>query len=450
MKLVYDVHEKPPIRKNLVYAFQQLLAIIAATLLVPTLVNIYNEAGISNFMSQPAALLGAGMGTLFYLAVTRCKSPVFLGSSFAFLSPLYGAAVFGHFGIFLGAIFAGLVYVIIALIIKKTGSGWVNHLLPPVVIGPTVALIGFSLCSSAVSNLNNTSSGSYSLVAILVGLIAFFATIYASVRGGKGLRMIPFIFGIAVAYVVGVVFTLLGNALNVEALKVINFSAFDNMGLFEIPDFTFLHMFRGTTDAAGNTYAVTSFADVAQLFILFAPVAFVVLAEHIADHKNLSTIVNRDLITDPGLDKTLLGDGIGSIIGSFFGGCPNTTYGESVACVAITGNASWSTIALASVYCILLSFFSPFVAFVNTIPNCIVGGICVALYGFIAVSGLKMLAPVDLSDNRNLYTVCAILVPGIGGLTLSFGSITVTSIATALILGIIVNQIFGAREAKAQ
>lgn len=165
--------KSPRSARTLFTPSQQLLAIIAATLLVPTLVNIYNEAGVSDFMSQPAALLGAGMGTLFYLAVTRCKSPVFLGSSFAFLSPLYGAAVFGHFGIFLGAIFAGLVYVIIALIIKKTGSGWVNHLLPPVVIGPTVALIGFSLCSSAVSNLNNTSSGSYSLVAILVGLIAF-------------------------------------------------------------------------------------------------------------------------------------------------------------------------------------------------------------------------------------------------------------------------------------
>ena len=448
MKLVYNVNEKPPIKKNLVYAFQQLLAIIAATLLVPTLVNLYNDAGMTNVLSQPAALFGAGAGTLFYLLVTKFRSPSFLGSSFAFITPLCGAAVFGRLGVFLGAVFAGLVYVVIALIVKKTGSGWVNKLLPPVVIGPTVALIGFSLCGSAVNNLNNTASGSYNLVAILVGLVAFFATIYVSIKGGKGVRMIPFIVGIGVAYVFAAILTGIGAALNCDMLKIIDFSPFKGIGLFEVPDFTFLGIFRGTTDANGNNLTVQSIADVLQIFILFAPVAFVVLAEHIADHKNLGSIIERDLITDPGLDRTLIGDGVGSIIGSFFGGCPNTTYGESVACVALTGNASWSTIALAAVYCIVLSFFKPFVAFVNTIPTCIVGGICIALYGFIAVSGLKMVQTVDLNDNRNLYTVCAILVPGIGGLTLNFGAITLTAIATALILGILVNQIFGAKAAK--
>ena len=190
-----------------------------------------------------------------------------------------------------------------------------------------------------------------------------------------------------------------------------------------------------------------SFADVISLFWLFAPVAFVTLAEHIADHKNLSTIIEHDLITDPGLDKTLIGDGVGSIIGSFFGGCPNTTYGESVGCVAITGNASISTIAIAACYCIVLSFFDPFVCFVNSIPSCIVGGVCIALYGFIAVSGLKMLQPVDLNDNRNLFVVAAILVPGIGGLKLNFGPVTISAIATGLILGIIVNVIFNRRKA---
>ena len=448
MKLVYNVNEKPPIKKNLVYAFQQLLAIIAATLLVPTLVNLSNSAGLDNVMSQPAALFGAGAGTLFYLVVTKFRSPAFLGSSFAFITPLCGAAVFGHLGIFLGAVFAGLVYVIISLVVKKTGSGWVNKLLPPVVIGPTVALIGFSLCGSAVNNLNNTASGSYNLVAVLVGMVAFFATIWVSVKGGKGIRMIPFIIGVGVAYVFAAILTGIGAAFDCEVLKIIDFTPFKGIGLFKMPDFTFLGIFGGTTDAAGNSYTVKTFADIAQIFILFAPVAFVVLAEHIADHKNLGSIIERDLITDPGLHRTLIGDGVGSIIGSFFGGCPNTTYGESVACVALTGNASWSTIALAGVYCIVLSFFEPFVAFVNTIPTCIVGGICIALYGFIAVSGLKMVQTVDLNDNHNLYTVCAILVPGIGGLTLNFGAITLTSIATALILGIIVNQIFGTKEKK--
>ena len=444
MKLVYGVNDKPPIKKNLVYAFQQLLAIMAATLLVPILVD-----ATGTYMSQPAALCGAGFGTLFYLFVaTKKKSPVFLGSSFAFISPLASAVAFGFLGIFLGAVFAGLVYVIIALIIKKTGVEWVNKLLPPVVIGPTVALIGLSLCGSAVNNLANiaVSPDNYNLMAILVGIIAFFITVYASVRGSKGMKLIPFVVGILGAYVIALVLTLIGRAANVEWLQLVNLSAFDNMQIFKVPRFTFLGIFGVYSDA---TNKIGSFADVISILVLFAPVAFVVLAEHIADHKNLSSIIESDLIKDPGLDRTLVGDGVGSIIGSFFGGCPNTTYGESVGCVAITGNASISTIAIAAVYCIILSFFDPFVCFVNSIPSCIVGGVCIALYGFIAVSGLKMLQPVDLNDNRNLFVVAAILVPGIGGLTLNFGKITISAIATGLILGVLVNVIFNKRKEKA-
>ena len=439
MKLVYNTNDKPPIRKNLVYAFQQVLAIMAATLLVPMLVNLNSG---TTYMSQPAALCGAGFGTLFYLFVTRRKSPVFLGSSFAFIQPLVGAVAFGYLGVFLGAVFAGLVYAVIALIIKKTGSGWVNKLLPPVVIGPTVALIGLSLCGSAVNNLNNTASGSYSLVSILLGLFAFFVTVWASVKGSKSMQMIPFIIGILSAYAVGLVLTFIGNATGCAALQIINLSAFDGIGLIHVPEFTFAGMFR---EGASQFKGISS---VLNIFMRFAPVAFVTLAEHIADHKNLSSIIERDLITDPGLDRTLIGDGVGSIIGSFFGGCPNTTYGESVGCVAITGNASVSTIFITAVYCIILSFFDPFVAFVNSIPTCIVGGVCIALYGFIAVSGLKMVQTVDLGDHRNLFVVAAILVCGIGGLELNLGPVTISAIATALIVGILVNVLFNRRTAE--
>ena len=439
MKLVYDINDKPPIRKNLVYAFQQVLAIMAATLLVPMLVNLNSG---SSYMSQPAALFGAGVGTLFYLVVTRGKSPVFLGSSFAFISPLVGAVSCGYLGIFLGAVFAGLVYTLIALIVKKTGSGWVNKLLPPVVIGPTVALIGLSLCGSAVNNLNNTASGTYSLVHIALGFFAFLVTVWASVKGSKGMKMVPFIIGILSAYALGLVLTLIGNATGCAALQIINLSAFDGIGLIHVPEFTFAGMFK---EGASK---INGIGDVFNLFMLFAPVAFVTLAEHIADHKNLSSIINRDLITDPGLDRTLIGDGIGSVIGSFFGGCPNTTYGESVGCVAITGNASVSTLFITAIYCIILSFFDPFVAFVNSIPTCIVGGVCIALYGFIAVSGLKMVQNVDLGDNRNLFVVAAILVCGIGGLQLNIGPITISAIATALIAGILVNVLFNRRTAE--
>ena len=440
MKLVYDINQKPPLKKNLVYAFQQLRAIMAATLLVPVLAD---STGL--YLNQPAALFGAGMGTLFYIFIaTRKKSPVFLGSSFAFISPLAGACAYGFLGIFVGSLFAGLVYVLIALIVKKTGTAWVTKLLPPVVIGPTVALIGLSLCGSAVNNLNNTAAGSYNLVAILVGLIAFFITVFASVKGTQSMKMVPFIIGILGAYVIALILTFIGRASGCEALQLVKLSAFDNVQLFKVPRFTFLGMFGAYKDA---TNTIGSASDVLSLFVLFAPVAFVTLAEHIADHENLSSIIGHDLITDPGLDRTLLGDGAGSIVGALFGGCPNTTYGESVGCIAITGNASVSTIAIAAVYCVLLSFFDPFVCFVNSIPTCIVGGVCIALYGFIAVSGLKMIQPVDLNDHRNLFVVAAILVCGIGGLTLNFGSVQISAIATGLIVGILVNVIFNRRNA---
>ena len=171
------------------------------------------------------------------------------------------------------------------------------------------------------------------------------------------------------------------------------------------------------------------------------PVAFVDFAEHIADHKNISSIIEKDLLEDPGLHRTLLGDGVGSMAGAFFGGCPNTTYGESVGCVAITGNASVVTILTAALGAIIISFLSPFVAFVDSIPPCVMGGVCMALYGFIAVSGLKMVQKVDLNQNKNLFVASVILIAGIGGLTLNFGKVTITSIACALILGIIMNLI---------
>ncbi|MEE8886722.1 MAG: solute carrier family 23 protein [Eubacteriales bacterium] len=437
--LVYDVEETPPFSKNLVYAFQQLLAIIAATLLVPTLVNNATAGSTTVTMSQPAALFGAGVGTLVYVLCTKKRSPIFLGSSFAFISPLIGAASFGYLGIFLGAVFAGGVYVILALIIRAAGTRWVDRIMPPVIIGPTVALIGLSLCTSAVSNLQSDTTGTYNLISILVGLFSFIVTIYASVKGSRGVRMIPFIIGILAGYALGSVFTAIGWATGNDYLKIIDYSALvENFSpltinsFFSVPDFTFIGMFEQGASELGTT-------GVLNVLLLFAPVALVVFAEHIADHENLGSIIGRDLIRDPGLHRTLLGDGLGSIAGSFFGGCPNTSYGEAIGCVAITGDASISTIILTSILCLLMSFFTPFVAFVNTIPTCVIGGICIALYGFIAVSGLRMIQTVDLNDNRNLFVVSAILVLGIGGLVLDFGAVQISSIATALIVGIIVN-----------
>ncbi|MBR0163637.1 MAG: uracil-xanthine permease [Lachnospiraceae bacterium] len=439
MKLVYDVESKPSMGANLVLAFQQLMAITAATILVPAIVNGASETPLLN---QGSALMGAGFGTLVYLFFTQRKSPVFLGSSFAFISPLIGAASFGSLGIILGAVFAGGVYVVIALIIKMVGTDWVNKLMPPVIIGPTVALIGLSLCGTAINDVNGGSSGGYNLVKILVGIITFFIIVYCSAKGNQTMQLYPFIFGMLGGYIIASIFTAIGNATGNDYLKIVdysalvnNFSPFSFSSIIAVPPIVALN-------AASEGAAIDGTA-IASLFVLFAPVAFVVFAEHIADHKNLSSVIGRDLIKEPGLTRTLLGDGVGSIVGSLFGGCPNTTYGESVGCVAITGCASTHTITTAGIMAIVLSLCAPFVAFINTLPGCVMGGACVALYGFIAVSGLKMLAKVDLGQNENLYVVSAILVTGVGGLVLTFGAVELSAIATALIVGIITRAIVG-------
>ncbi len=453
--LVYGVHDKPKFPQMLLFAFQQVLAILAATILVPAIVG--------NEMSQAAALLGAGVGTLVYQLFTKFKSPVFLGSSFAFIGSMlaaFGGAVSisaGYAGLIIGAVFAGLVYVIIALVVKFAGVKWINTLMPPVVIGPTVALIGLSLAVNAVNDLTvgkvmkdvtelvieevdgvativektSAVSACSPYVALICGLITLFSIFAFSVYGKKMAKMIPFILGILVGYVVASIFTVIGIATSNVALQVIDFSAFANMQIFAIPDFTFIKAFEGVREIDASF--------IATIAVAYIPVAFVVFAEHIADHKNLSSIIGSDLLEEPGLHRTLLGDGVGSIAGAFFGGCPNTTYGESVGCIAITRNASVVTITTTAIMSILISFFGPFVTFLASIPNCVMGGVCVALYGFIAVSGLKMIQGVDLGDSRNLFVVSSILIPGIGGLSVSFGEITITTIACALILGIVTN-----------
>lgn len=454
MKLVYNVQDRPPFARVLVFALQQLLAILAATIAVPTVINnnqdIITHFGMSVGMSQSAALLGAGIGTLVYLLFTKFKSPVFLGSSFAFLGSM--AAAFcgavsinlGFTGLLLGAVFAGLVYVVIAIVVKYCGTKWINKLMPAVVIGPTVAIIGLSLAGNAVGDLTkgNGSASVNSYVALICGLVTLGVTIVASVYGKKMMKMIPFIIGICAGYAVAAVFTVIGNVADIDALKVINFSIFKQLTEAKAwyPDFTFIHAFKGFKDITGSYIATVAVA--------YVPVAFVVFAEHIADHKNLSTIIEKDLLTEPGLDKTLLGDGVGSAAGAFFGGCPNTTYGESVGCVAISGNASVVTILVTACMAILAAFLAPFVLFLATIPSCVMGGVCVALYGFIAVSGLKMIQNVDLGDNRNMFTVSVILITGIGGLVLTFGKVTITSIACALILGILTNLLVNIKKDK--
>lgn len=501
MNLIYNVKDKPKFGHIVAFAVQQLLAIMAATIAVPAIVG--------HGMTASAALFGAGAGTLVYQLFTRFRSPVFLGSSFAFLGSMFAAFAgaasmeMGYLGLVIGAGLGGLVYVLIAIAVKIAGVKWISKLMPMVVIGPIVAIIGLSLAGNAVGDMmkgdvmkpavayeiievdpadENTTEemlagipegavadedGVYRFVekkesavmaaspfaALACALVTLFTVVICSTYGSRALRLIPFIVGIIAGYLVALIFTLIGNAANIDALKIIDLAPLTALfaggakftSFIALPEFTFIK--------AWNGLKVLTPAYVGTIAAAYVPVAFVVFAEHIADHKNLSSIIDQDLLTDPGLDKTLLGDGIGSFAGAFFGGCPNTTYGESIGCVAITRNASVVSITAAAVLAMLVAFAAPFVAFLDTIPACVMSGVCVTLYGFIAVSGLKMLQNVDLNENRNLFVVSVILIAGVGGMTLDFvlkggNTITITSVACALILGIIVNLILSAKKSK--
>lgn len=468
--LIYNVGDKPSWGKTILFALQQLLAILAATVAVPAIVG--------NGMSPAAALFGAGVGTIVYLLFTKFKSPAFLGSSFAFIGSMFAAfggaasASAGYLGIIIGAVAAGLVYVLIALIVKLVGTKWIDRVMPAVVIGPVVAIIGLSLAGNAIGDLfkgsyyvtgttteivssleglnviestplfDGTFFATYEIsviatnqwIALLCGFVTLFTIIFISVFGIRLQKMLPFIIGMAAGYILAAIFTGIGWLTGVDGLKVIDFSKFQNMEW--LPTFSFVEAIKGVQDFSTPQ---EFFKYLGMILVAYVPVAFVVFAEHLADHKNLSSIIGKDLTKEPGLHRTLLGDGIGSMAGAFFGGCPNTTYGESVGTVAISRNASVRTIFVTACMAIVLSFIAPFSTFLTTIPPCIMGGTCIALYGFIAVSGLKMIQTVDLNNNKNLYVVSVILIAGIGGFNVVIGDITITSIACALILGIIVN-----------
>ena len=483
--LIYQVEDKPKFSKLLLFALQQVLAVLAATIAVPTIIGLPTQI--------PAAILGAGVGTIVYLLFTKFKSPVVISSSFAFLGALANAVAFGYLGIVLGAIFAGLVYVVIALIIKFVGTGWIHKLMPAAIIGPTVALIGLSLAGAAMGDITKATGGNigYDLVALFCGLVTFMTVIICSVQNRfKGARLIPFIIGILAGYAVASIFSIFGYVFDVDYLKLVDWSPlinnFKNINFTSFLDYPRVGLVEGImelvngapsreimnaymanngiviegaaelTDAAlleaikaangGVGPQILNWTGVATCALAFIPVALVTFAEHVADHTNLGTIIDRPLLEEPGLKRTLLGDGVGSIAGTLFGICPNTTYGESVGCVAITRNASVKTILVAALMLIGLSFVSPLNALLRTIPNCVMGGVCLTLYGFIAVSGLKMFKDLDLGDNKNLFTVAVILITGIGGLVINIpigggNVIQITSIATALILGIITNNV---------
>ena len=414
-ELIYDTHEKPEIGKWIVLALQHVFAMFGATILVPLLVN---EAAVAQVLTIPVALVTSGIGTLLYIICTKGKSPVYLGSSFAYITPIVAAYTKGGIsGFVTGIIGVGLIYILISFIVKLFGKKWIDKLLPPVVIGPMIMVIGLTLAPSAVTQIG-LAEGEFVLKNLAVALVSFLMTAIVAV-GAKGFfKIIPFLIGIISGYITAVI------------LGMVDFSAVATASFFEIPKI--LVPFKDY-----------SFSLVG--FLTIAPIALVTIAEHIGDHMALSAIIKKDLIKDPGLEKTLLGDGVASVAAGLLGGPANTTYGENTSVVGMTKVASVWVIGLAAIIAICMGFLGKVTTIFNTIPQPVLGGVSLLLYGFIAVNGLKVLVKnqIDFEDVRNVIIASTMLVLGLGGaaLTIKTGNISVgiSGMSLSAIVGILLN-----------
>ena len=414
--LILDVNEKPSIGKWIILAFQHVFAMFGATILVPILVN---SAAGAEVLTIPVTLVASGIGTLIYILCTKGKSPVYLGSSFAFIAPITAAYLKGGIsGAMTGIMAVGLIYVIFAIIIKLIGKNWLDKLLPPVVIGPMIMIIGLGLAPSAISQIGLSSGAALEWQPIVVALVAFLTTAIVAVAAKGFLKVIPFLIGIVAGYLAGV------------AVGIVDFTPITEAAIVGVPNFLI---------------PFVSYTPNFSAILTIAPIALVTIAEHIGDHTALSAIMNRDLLKDPGLDRTLLGDGIATFVAGAIGGPANTTYGENTSVVGMTKVASVWVIGLAAIIAIVLGFFSKFTALISTIPNAVLGGVSLLLYGFISVNGLKVLIQnqVNFNNTKNVIVASAMLVLGLGGATISIVSgdlaVTISGMSLAAIVGIILN-----------
>ena len=407
--------EKPSPLRWILLAIQHVCAMFGATILVPIVVNTTAGADI---LSIPVALVSSGLGTLIYLVCTRNRSPVYLGSSFAFIAPMIaGYAIGGTGSVFTALMVVGIVYVIISLIIRVTGSGWINKLLPPVVVGPMIMVIGLSLAPTAISEIGLDLT-TIPWQNLLVAFISFLATVIVAVRGRGIQQVIPFLIGIIVGYIVAAV------------LGMVDFTRALTANVIEIPKFYMPFMNYNLNFAA---------------ILTIVPIALVTMVEHVGDHKVLSEIIGRDLIEDPGLQRTLLGDGLATFLAAFLGGPANTTYGENTSVVGMTRVASTYVIGLAAIIAIIFAFSGHLTALLTAIPQPVLGGISVLLYGFICVNGLKILinSQVDFNNTKNVVVAATMLVLGLGGAALSIAygdlSISISGMSLAAIIGVLLN-----------
>lgn len=417
-KMTLDVNEKPPIAKWIILAIQHVFAMFGATILVPILVN---SAAGETVITIPVALVTSGIGTLIYILCTKGKSPVYLGSSFAFIAPIAAAYLKGGAsGAMTGIMVVGLIYIIVAIVIKLIGKNWIDKLLPPVVIGPMIMIIGLGLAPSAVSQIGLTSGAELDWKILLVAVVSFLVTAIVMTRAKGFLKVIPFLVGIISGYVLSII------------LGLVDFTAVAEASFFSVPKFII---------------PFVNYAPNFSALITIAPIALVTLCEHIGDHTSLSNIIGKDLLKDPGLDRTILGDGIATFVAGVLGGPANTTYGENTSVVGMTKVASVWVVGLAAIIAIIIGFLGKFTALVSTIPNAVLGGVSLLLYGFIAVNGLKVLIKnqIDFEKTKNIVVASTMLVLGLGGASISIISgdlsITISGMSLAAIIGIILNLI---------
>lgn len=408
--LILDVSDVPTPGKWIILALQHVAAMFGATILVPILVN--SMAG-SEVLTIPVALFTSGCGTIIYIICTKGKSPVYLGSSFAFITPMaVGFASAGTGGVLTGIMAVGILYMLFALIIKIVGKNWLEKMLPPIIVGPMIMIIGLGLAPSAVSQMGLTES--VNLKSIIVILVTFLTTAIVALKGKGFLKLIPFILGILSGYVVSMLFGL------------VDFTQIKNASYLSVPKFVLPFL----------SYKIDFGA-----IITILPVALVTIAEHIGDHTVLGEIIGKDLIKDPGLDRTLLGDGLATFVAGSLGGPANTTYGENTSVVGMTKVASVKVIMLAAIFAIIISFLGKLTAIFSTIPSIVLGSISLLLYGFISVNGLLVIVKnkLDFSKTRNVIICASMLVLGLGGAVLKIGSLSITGMSLAAIVGILLN-----------
>ena len=424
-KLLYDVHETPPFGKWIMLALQHVFAMFGATILVPIIVNGLVGAEI---LSIPLALIASGIGTLIYIICTNKKSPIYLGSSFAFITPMVaGYALAGKAGVFTGLLVVGFIYLIFAFFVRVSGKDWIDRLLPPVVIGSMIMVIGLSLASVAINNIGITEGTEFVPANFIVALITFLATVIAAIYAKGFMKVIPFLVGIVAGYVVALGFDL------------VDLVPFFDANLFVIPKFYII--FKDWVPDFGAILTI-------------APVSLVCICEHIGDHKIVSNIIHRDLLKDPGLEKSLIGDGLATIVTSIIGGPANTTYGENTAVVGMSKVASVKVIILAAFFAIGFGFLGKLTALFGSIPAPVLGGVSIILYGFIGVNGLKVLIrnQVDFDITKNVIVSATMLILGVGGAVISFATdnftLSISGMSLAAIVGILLNLILPDPEEK--